>query len=197
MEGGIVSTTSESLAPTPFFVAADGADAYLALDARHDPRRRWTTVAVWSLRALILVPFVLMTPELVAAATHQPNAVANLSTSTADVLGTSTFLAFVLMLTVTPVQIVTGWHWHVTLRRDFGIGMFLIAAVDLVLAALTTDDTFHGGFFDRIGGHTFLFVGTLSTLLLVPLALTANTAPNGGSDATGNACTASRMRCGV
>ena len=32
------------------------------------------------------------------------------------------------MLAVTPIQTVTGWHWHVVLRRDFGIAMCVIAA---------------------------------------------------------------------
>lgn len=171
-----MSITASSLAPTSVLadVSVDGLDGANVVDRRSDGRPRWTTAALWSVRALLCVPFVLMAPELFAAATHQPGAVANLSTSTADVLGTSTFLAFVLMLTITPVQVATGWRWHLPLRRDFGVGMFVIAAVDLLLAALTTDDTFHGGFFDRVGGHTFLFVGTLSTLLLVPLALTAN-----------------------
>jgi DMSO/TMAO reductase YedYZ heme-binding membrane subunit len=51
--------------------------------------------------------------------------------------------------------------------------MFFVAAMDLLFAALTTGDTFPGGFFDRVGGHTFLVTGTVAVLLLVPLALTA------------------------
>jgi DMSO/TMAO reductase YedYZ heme-binding membrane subunit len=52
--------------------------------------------------------------------------------------------------------------------------MFVTAATDLVLAATTTGDTFPGTVLTRIGGHTFLLAGTLSTLLLVPLVVTAN-----------------------
>ena len=166
--------TSGALAPASVVTEVERFDDHAVVDVRHIRRPLRTTVALWTVRSLLLIPLVLMGPELLAGVTRRPDAVAHLSTSTADVLGTSTFLAFVLMLTISPVQVVTGWRWHVPLRRDFGIGMFAIATLDLALAALTTDDTFHGGFFDRVGGHTFLFVGTLSTLLLVPLALTAN-----------------------
>src|SRR3954454_12052465 len=98
--------------------------------------------ALWFLRALVLVPFALMAPEVISAALGRPDGVAHLSASNADVLGTSSFMLFVLMLAVTPVQTITGWHWHVPLRRDLGVGMFAVAAMDLIIAALTTDDTF-------------------------------------------------------
>jgi len=117
-----------------------------------------------------------MGPEIIAALARRPDAVAHISASTADVLGTSTFVIFIAMLAVTPVQTMTGWRWHVVLRRDYGIAMFAVAATDLTLAASTTGDTFPGGFFSRVGGHTFLVAGTLSVLLLVPLVLTANRA---------------------
>ena len=132
------------------------------------------TAAVWFFRALLVVPFVLMGPEVVSAVLGRPDGVANISSSVADVLGTSTFLIFIMMLAVTPLRTLTGWTWHVILRRDYGIAMFVTAAIDLVLAATTTGDTFPGTVLTRIGGHTFLVAGTLSTLLLVPLVVTAN-----------------------
>lgn len=130
--------------------------------------------AVWFFRALLIVPFVLMGPEVVSALMGRPDGVANISSSVADVLGTSTFLIFIMMLAVTPIRTMTGWNWHVILRRDYGIAMFVTAAVDLTLAATTTGDTFPGTVLTRVGGHTFLVAGTLSTLLLVPLVVTAN-----------------------
>ena len=129
---------------------------------------------VWLLRLAIITPVSLMIPEIVAAIRNRPDAVAHLSASTADVLGTSSFLLFVMMLTVTPLHVVTGWRWHLILRRDFGIAMALTAITDLTLAATTTGDTFHGGFLSRLYGHTFLAAGTLATLLLIPLVITAN-----------------------
>ena len=137
-------------------------------------REHWSRIAVWLLRLPLLVPFILMAPELLAAIRGEPDSVAHLSASTADVLGTSAFLLFVLMLAVTPVHTMTGWRWHIVLRRDYGIAMFAVAATDLTLAATTTGDTFPGGVLSRVGGHSFLVVGTLATLLLVPLVITAN-----------------------
>jgi sulfoxide reductase heme-binding subunit YedZ len=140
-------------------------------------RRRWIQrrpPAVWFFRALLLVPIVFMAPEIVAAVQGRAGAVENISASTADVLGTGTFLIFVLMLTVTPIHTMTGWRWHLVLRRDYGIGMFAVALLDLILAATTTGDSFPGGVLDRVTGHTFLLAGTLSTVLLVPLVVTAN-----------------------
>ncbi len=131
-------------------------------------------LAVWIFRALLLVPFVLMGPEVTSAILGRPDAVPHLSASTADVLGSSAFLIFVMMLAVTPIHTVTGWRWHIILRRDYGVAMFAVATADLVLAAITTDDTFPGGPANRIAGHTFLAAGLVSTLLLAPMALTAN-----------------------
>lgn len=131
-------------------------------------------IGVWFFRAMLVVPFVLMGPEMVSLLLGRQGAVENVSASVADVLGTSTFLIFITMLAVTPVHTITGWRWHVVLRRDYGIAMFATAATDLTLAATTTGDTFPGTPLTRIGGHSFLLAGTLSTMLLVPLVVTAN-----------------------
>lgn len=137
-------------------------------------RRRRRNPAIWPLRVLLLTPFVLMTPEIVSALEGRRGSVANISASTADVLGTSAFLMFATMLVVTPLHTLTGWRWHLVLRRDFGLGMFAAAGLDLTLAASTTADTFPGGVLTRVTGHSFLAAGTLSVLLLVPVAATAH-----------------------
>jgi len=129
---------------------------------------------VWFLRALLVVPFVFMAPGIVTAIAGRPGAVANVSASTADVLGTSAVIAFFVMLAVTPIHTMTGWRWHLVLRRDYGIAMFAIAATDLVLAALTTGDTFSGGFMSRVAGRALLVAGTLAVILTAPLVATAN-----------------------
>jgi len=152
------------------------ASAYSTSLAREerDHRGIYKKAALWFFRALLLIPFALMGPEIVSAILGRPGAVANISASVADVLGTSTFLIFLTMVAVTPIHTITGWRWHVILRRDYGIAMFATAATDITLAAITTGDTFPGTVLTRIGGHPFLFAGTLSTLLLVPLVITAN-----------------------
>jgi len=131
-------------------------------------------LGVWVFRGLLVIPFVLMAPEIISLVQGRPGSVARVSATTADVLGTSSFLLFVMMLAVTPVHTMTGWRWHLILRRDYGVAMFFTAGTDLTLAALTTGDTFPGGPLGRIAGHTFLVFGTLSVLLLIPLTLTAN-----------------------
>lgn len=127
-----------------------------------------------ALRLLIVTPFVMMAPEILAAVRGRPDAIEHLSSSGPDVLGNAGFICFVLMLMVTPLATLSGWRWHVPLRRTYGLGMFAIALTDLVIAAIVTGNRFPGGFMTRVTGHTFLAVGTLATLLCVPLALTAN-----------------------
>jgi methionine sulfoxide reductase heme-binding subunit len=140
---------------------------------RSDAVRRAQTVVLWLFRVLPITPFVLMGPQLISALQGRPGAVSNISASTADVFGTSSLLIFVMMLSVTPIHTLTGWTWHIPLRRWYGVAMFLSATADLVLAATTTGDTFPGGILGRTGGRTFLIAGTLAVLLLVPLALTS------------------------
>jgi sulfoxide reductase heme-binding subunit YedZ len=127
-----------------------------------------------ALRLLIVIPFVMMGPEILAAVRGRPAAIDHLSSSGPDVLGNAGFICFVLMLVITPLATLTGWRWHVPLRRAYGLGMFAIALTDLVIAAIVTGNRFPGGFMTRVTGHTFLAVGTLATLLCIPLAVTAN-----------------------
>src|ERR1700730_11478640 len=97
-----------------------------------------TTSALWFFRALLLIPFVLMGPEVVSAVAGRGTL--NVGTSEADVLGTSALLILVMMLAVTPVETITGWRWHIPLRRDYGLGLFAVATADLISAAATTGD---------------------------------------------------------
>ncbi|HVU60661.1 MAG TPA: ferric reductase-like transmembrane domain-containing protein [Mycobacteriales bacterium] len=144
---------------------------HLSAKARRAAARR---AGIAACRLPIVAPFVMMAPEVVSGLRGRPEAVAHLSSSGPDVFGNAAFICFVLMVLVTPVATVTGWRRHVPLRRTYGLGMFAIALTDLVTAAIVTGNRFPGGFMTRVTGHTFLAVGTLATLLCVPLALTAN-----------------------
>jgi sulfoxide reductase heme-binding subunit YedZ len=143
--------------------------------ARRRAARGQVHPAVCLFRLLLPLPFLAMAPEIVAGLQGRPDAMEHLTASGADVLGNGAFIFFTMMLLVTPVITMTGWRWHVPLRRDFGLAMFAVAMLDLVLSAVATSSRFPGGFMTRVTGHSFLAVGTLATLLCIPLALTANT----------------------
>jgi sulfoxide reductase heme-binding subunit YedZ len=115
-----------------------------------------------------------MGPEITLAIVGHPTGIPDLRTSDADVMGNAALLAFVMMMCITPVHTMTGWKWHLVLRREYGIGMAAAAFTDLTLAIIVTGPEFHGSLLTRIAGHTFLLAGTVSVGLLIPLALTAN-----------------------
>lgn len=136
----------------------------------------FTTCALLRLpfRILILLPFIFMAPEVVQAMVVGNVGVVHLTVSTADVFGTGAIIFLWLMLSVTPVITMTGWSWHRPLRREYGVGLFLCALCDFIIAAAFTADHLKGGFITRIAGHTFLITGTLAFLLAVPLVITAS-----------------------
>jgi methionine sulfoxide reductase heme-binding subunit len=147
-----------------------GASAGASTGVVASRRTPWT---VWCLRLLVVVPFVFMARELVSAITGNPLSAHEVSASAPDVLGNGAFILFALMLAVTPVRTITGWRWHLPLRRDFGIATFAVAGLDLVLIAVYGASGAHGGFLDRVAGQKFLLAGTLAVVLLLPLVLSS------------------------
>jgi methionine sulfoxide reductase heme-binding subunit len=137
-------------------------------------RRRGRSTLIWIFRAFLIVPFVFLGPEIALAIVGHPTGLTDLRISDADVMGNGALLAFMMMMTVTPIHTMTGWKWHERLRRDYGLGMAAAAFTDLTLAIINSGKEFHGGLLTRIAGHTFLLAGTVSVTLLIPLALTAN-----------------------
>jgi methionine sulfoxide reductase heme-binding subunit len=115
-----------------------------------------------------------MGPEIASAIVGHPTGLTDLRISDADVMGNGALLAFMMMMTVTPIHTMTGWKWHECLRRDYGLGMACAAFTDLTLAIINSGQEFHGSLLTRVAGHTFLLAGTVSVALLIPLALTAN-----------------------
>src|SRR6266403_2899974 len=127
------------------------------------PRR---TVMV--LGVLAFMPIVFMLREIITGDFE------GLKVSNADVLGGGANLLLMATLTITPLVTLTGARWFVPLRWWFGVLFFATAAVDLVIASIVTGDDFKGGFLGRIAGHTFLLVGTTTTVLSLVLVATAN-----------------------
>jgi DMSO/TMAO reductase YedYZ heme-binding membrane subunit len=113
-----------------------------------------------------LVPLFFMLPALVTVNAN------TFSVSVDDTLGTGAELCLFLCLLVTPLVTLTGQHWFAGLRRWYGIMMACCALGDAIGASIT--DTFAGGVFGRLAGHTFTLVGFLMVMLVIPLLLTGN-----------------------
>ena len=96
-----------------------------------------------------------------------------------------------MMLTITPIYTLTGWTWHIPLRRDIGVAMFVTAVLDLVPAALTTGEEFSGGVLGRLGGHSFLLVGRSPRCSSSPSRSPRTDEHNAGWVGTGSDCIAS------
>ncbi|MGI5128523.1 ferric reductase-like transmembrane domain-containing protein [Pseudonocardia sp. CA-107938] len=112
----------------------------------------------------------LAAPLLLDVAFGEPGALEELHRRAPDVLGKAALCTLVGSYAITPIATVTGWRWHVILRRDYGLWTFAIAMTDLVLAATLDEHGWRTG----IAGTAGQAAGTMATLLLVPLALTSN-----------------------
>lgn len=115
--------------------------------------------------AMVLV---LAGPLLVNALLGRPGAAAELHQRLPDVLGMSILVTLLASYAITPLATITGWRWHIILRRDFALWGCAFAFTDLLVAAGTE------GVLAGTAGALGLTAGTLATLLLVPLALTSN-----------------------
>lgn len=126
--------------------------------------------AVWAVRLLPVVVLLELYPDLRDAVLQREGGAAALAESAPVVLGVGALRCLAGSFAVTPLMTLLGWRWHVVLRRDLGRWAFALALLDLVIAAADTP----GGLVAGVAGHAFLALGTLATLLLVPLALTSN-----------------------
>jgi sulfoxide reductase heme-binding subunit YedZ len=115
--------------------------------------------------ATVLVPLV---PLVIDALRGLPGAAAELHDRLPNVLGAATMLALLASYAITPLATVTGWRWHIILRRDFALWACAFAFTDVVSAAAAD------GVLTGTVGKLGLAAGTLATLLLVPLAVTSN-----------------------
>lgn len=102
------------------------------------------------------------------------NANGTLTSINADVLGSGSMALLLATLAITPAVTLTGQHWFVPLRRWYGVVLACSALANAVIASVTGD--FTGGVPGRVFGHTFLLAGLMMVLIMLPLAVTANSA---------------------
>lgn len=132
--------------------------------------RRRTTALVWAIRLLPVTVLASLAPDVVAWLRDEPGAAQALNASAPVILGVGALRTLAGSFAVTPIATLTGWSWHLPLRRDLGRWAFALAALDLLLAVVLHEDGAAAG----AAGHLFLSLGTLATLLLLPMALTSN-----------------------
>jgi methionine sulfoxide reductase heme-binding subunit len=89
-----------------------------------------------------------------------------------DVLGTGAELCLFLCLLVSPLMTLTGQRWFFPLRRWYGIMMACCGIGDAVAAGIFDD--FAGGFVSKLTEHTFVLVGLVMVMLVIPLLITGN-----------------------
>jgi methionine sulfoxide reductase heme-binding subunit len=123
-------------------------------------------VALILLGAPAVVPLFFMLPALVTLNSN------TFSVSVDDTLGTGAEICLFLCLLVTPLVTLTGQRWFFPLRRWYGIMMAFTGLGDAIAASIT--DNFAGGVFGRLAGHTFVLMGFMMVMLLIPLLITGN-----------------------
>lgn len=132
--------------------------------------RPLTLALLWAIRLLPLTVLYDLAPEVIAWAQGAPGAAEELDEAAPVVLGVGALRALAGSFAITPIATLTGWTWHLPLRRDLGRWAFALAALDLFFAVALSERGAVAG----ASGRIFLTLGTLATLLLLPMALTSN-----------------------
>lgn len=89
-----------------------------------------------------------------------------------DVLGTGAEICLFVSLLVSPMMTITGQRWFFPLRRWYGILMAFNGIFDATAAGIFDD--FSGGFVAKLTEHTFVLVGLIMVMLVIPLLITGN-----------------------
>ncbi|MFL9711387.1 sulfite oxidase heme-binding subunit YedZ [Methylobacillus sp. Pita1] len=90
--------------------------------------------------------------------------------------GTWALVGLLLSLAVTPLRLLSGWGWLLSLRRMLGLFMFFYACLHF-MAYLWLDHWFDWPEIAKdILKHPYVLVGFLALILSVPLAATSNDA---------------------
>jgi sulfoxide reductase heme-binding subunit YedZ len=127
-------------------------------------------VALTGFRILPLIPLSMIMFLIGAALLGTDHGKETLEGVTPVLLGNAALYSLAVSFGVTTVSIVTGWRWHLILRRDFGLWAFTFAALDMSIALTTSASGWRAG----IAGQAFLAAAALAVLLLIPLAVTSN-----------------------
>ncbi|MFL9609955.1 sulfite oxidase heme-binding subunit YedZ [Methylobacillus sp. Pita2] len=90
--------------------------------------------------------------------------------------GTWALVGLLLSLAVTPLRLLSGWGWLLSLRRMLGLFMFFYACLHF-MAYLWLDHWFDWPEIAKdVLKHPYVLVGFLALILSVPLAATSNDA---------------------
>jgi methionine sulfoxide reductase heme-binding subunit len=161
------STRGPATTPVSAKRGASAVDSWMAeeivLFGRYVKRQ---TVALWIMGAPAFLPLLFMLPSYLTLNTSA------MDSAEADVLGSGSEILLLTTLLVTPIVTLTRQRWFVPLRRFYGIMFAITAFTDATTASVTTG--FAGGVFGRLAGHSFLLVGFIMVMLLIPLFLSAN-----------------------
>ena len=91
-------------------------------------------------------------------------------------LGDWTFRILLASLAATPLRIVTGWSWPITLRRLLGLFAFFYALLHFSVWVVLDHFFDWGALGADIVKRPYITVGMAALLLLIPLAATSTTA---------------------
>lgn len=88
-------------------------------------------------------------------------------------LGDWTFRILLASLAMTPLRVVSGWSWPVTLRRLLGLFAFFYATLHFSVWVLIDHFFNWGQMLSDIVERPYITVGMLALTLLIPLAATS------------------------
>jgi DMSO/TMAO reductase YedYZ heme-binding membrane subunit len=146
---------------------AKRADEWMEVDFKFGGSRiKRKAVALVLLGAPAMIPLFFCLPALLTLNYN------TFSVAVDDVLGTGAELCLFLCLLVSPLMTLSGQRWFFPLRRWYGIMMACCGIGDAIAAGAT--DNFAGGFLARLTEHSFVLVGLVMVMLVIPLLITGN-----------------------
>ncbi len=93
-----------------------------------------------------------------------------------NTLGDWTFRILLASLAATPLRIISGWSWPITLRRLLGLFAFFYACLHFSVWVVLDHFFDWGALGADIVKRPYITVGMAALLLLIPLAATSTTA---------------------